>query len=358
MSSVWGKNIKISVFGESHGKGIGVVLDGVPAGINIDMEEVLLDMARRAPGNLKGATPRVEADFPMIQSGIFDGVTTGSPICAVIANTSQRSKDYSELAAKPRPGHADFTAMHKYGGFADMRGGGHFSGRITAPIVFAGAIARAFLGQRGVTVGSHILKVGDVWDTPFDPLNMDVKTLESLRHKRPSVLDENALKAMQQEISELKGDSVGGVIECAAIGCDIGLGDPMFEGAESVISSLLFSIPAVKGVEFGAGFGYSSMKGSRSNDPMFYEGEHIAFKSNNCGGILGGITNGAPLIVRAAVKPTPSISLEQDTVDVVKKCNTKLEVKGRHDACIALRIPPVVEAAVCLALMDMSGGLR
>ncbi len=354
MSSAWGKNVKISIFGQSHGMGIGIVMDGVPAGIKIDMEKVLYDMSRRAPGSIKGATPRVESDFPKIISGIHDGITTGSPICAVIENTSQRSKDYSELENKPRPGHADFTAFHKYSNFADMRGGGHFSGRLTAPLVFAGGIARAFLHEKGITVGSHILKIGNVSDEKFDPLSVEVKLLEELREKKPSVINAQTYEKMQEYISSLKGDSVGGIIECAAVGVPIGLGNPMFEGVESVISSILFGIPAIKGVEFGAGFDLSEMRGSVANDEMCIEDGKIAFKSNNSGGILGGITSGTPIIVRVAVKPTPSISIEQNTVNLITNENVKLQVKGRHDACIALRIPPVVEAAVMIALMDMS----
>ncbi len=354
MSSVWGKNLKISIFGQSHGAGIGVVMDGFPAGIKIDMDNVLFDMARRAPGGIKGATTRVESDFPKVMSGIFEGITTGSPICAVIENTSQRSRDYSELENKPRPGHADFTAFYKYSGFADMRGGGHFSGRLTAPLVFAGGIARAYLQEKGIIVGSHILSIGKISDEKLDAQNVDAKLLRELREKTPSVISVAAYERMQEYISTLEGDSVGGVIECAAIGVPIGIGNPMFEGVESVISSILFGIPAVKGVEFGRGFDISETTGSDANDEMFINDGKIMFKSNNCGGVLGGITCGTPLIVRVAVKPTPSISLEQDTINFKTQQNVKLKVKGRHDACIALRIPPVIEAAVMIALADMS----
>ncbi len=353
MSSIWGDNFKISVFGESHGSAIGVVIDGVPPGLKIDMDEIMLDMGRRAPGNLRGATTRKEADIPNIVSGVKNGFATGAPLCAIIQNTSQRSRDYGNLENTPRPGHADFTAMHRYGGFADLRGGGHFSGRLTAPIVFAGAVARAFLKQRGVSVGSHILRIGNVTDSPFDPLNVDAITLEKLRARTPAFIDNKTAVDADEVISGLKGDSVGGVIECAALGLIPGLGDPMFNGVEGKIASLLFSIPAVKGVEFGAGFEFGRMQGSIANDSMCYEDGSIRFKSNNCGGILGGITTGTPVIVRIAVKPTPSISLEQDTVDVKIKSDTRVSVTGRHDACIALRFPPVAEAAVLIALADM-----
>lgn len=353
MSSTWGENIKISVFGESHGAAIGVVVDGVPAGEKLDMERILADMKRRAPGGAKGATARKEPDLPEILSGVVNDVATGSPICAVIRNTDQRSRDYGDILYTPRPSHADFSAFFKYGGAADMRGGGHFSGRLTAPIVFAGSIARSILARRGITVGAHVASVGTVQDEKFDLLSVSAELLESLNVQPFPVVSASAKEKMQKVIDEAGADSVGATVECAAVGLPVGLGEPMFGGVEGRIASILFGVPAVKGVEFGAGFAMSEGKGSEFNDGMTIKDGKPIFLSNNCGGILGGITSGAPLVVRAAFKPTPSISLPQQTFDVRSMTPTEILIKGRHDSCIGVRGAVVVESAVCLAIADM-----
>lgn len=357
MSSIWGERIKLSIFGGSHTEAIGVTLDGLPAGEGIDMEAVLEQMARRAPGQDKTATTRKEEDRPRVLCGLLDGVTTGAPLTAVIENTSQRSKDYSDLKIHPRPGHADYTAWVKYGGNHDIRGGGHFSGRLTAPLVFAGAVARQLLDRRGITVGSHVRAVGKAeGDLPFDPVGVSKELLERLSREYFPVVDPDAKERMRGEIEKarLEADSVGGVVECAVLGMPAGAGNPMFGGVENLISSLVFGIPAVKGVEFGAGFDGTKLRGSENNDPFYYD-EHrqVKTRTNNAGGILGGITNGMPLIFRAAFKPTPSIGQEQDTVDLKTGENTKLTIHGRHDPCIVPRAAPVVEAVACIACLEL-----
>lgn len=353
MSSTWGEKIKISVFGESHGAAIGVVIDGVPAGEKLNFERILADMKRRAPGGAKGATERKEPDLPEILSGVKDDVTTGSPICAVIRNTDQRSRDYGDILYTPRPSHADFSAYFKYGGAADMRGGGHFSGRLTAPIVFAGALARGILLNRGITVGSHVASVGKVKDERFDLLGVSYELLNELNTQPFPVISDAAKEKMQEEIQSVGADSVGATVECAAVGLPVGLGDPMFGGVEGRIANLLFGVPAVKGIEFGAGFDMSTGKGSEFNDQMTIDNNEPVFLSNNCGGILGGITSGAPLVLRVAFKPTPSISLPQKTFDVRSMTPREITIKGRHDRCIGVRGAVVVECALCLALADM-----
>jgi len=354
---MWGERIKISIFGGSHTEAIGVTIDGLPAGERIDMEAVLAQMARRAPGQDKTATTRKEGDRPRVLCGLLDGVTTGAPMTAVIENTSQRSKDYSDLKVHPRPGHADYTAWVKYGGNHDIRGGGHFSGRLTAPLVFAGTVARQLLGRRGITVGSHVYTVGQAEsDSPFDPVGVSKELLERLSREYFPVIDPAAKERMRGEIEKarLEADSVGGVVECAMLGMPAGVGSPMFGGAENLISSLVFGIPAVKGVEFGAGFEAAGMRGSGNNDSFYYDGNgQVKTKTNNAGGILGGITNGMPLIFRAAFKPTPSIGQEQDTVDLKTGENAKLTIRGRHDPCIVPRAAPVVEAAACIACLEL-----
>lgn len=356
MSSTWGNQIKISIFGESHGAGIGVVLDGLPAGAPIDMDAVLLQMARRAPGNDPAATRRREADTPEILSGMLDGHTTGAPLAALIRNSDTRSKDYANVALVPRPGHSDFSAFFRYAGFNDIRGGGHFSGRLTAPIVFAGAICRQILAQHGVTVGAHLLSAGNVCEEAFDPAAVNAELLNSLNDRPFPTLSEDAKQQMRDEIerARMDCDSVGGVVECAAVGMKPGVGNPMFGGVENVLASILFGIPAVKGVEFGAGFTAAKMRGSENNDPyrVADDGSFIA-ETNNHGGSLGGITSGMPVIVRAAFKPTPSIAKPQRSVDLSARSNEELVIHGRHDACVAVRAIPVVEAAVCIGLLDL-----
>lgn len=354
--SSWGNKVKISIFGESHGPGIGVVIDGVPAGIKLDMDELLLNMARRAPGRDKAATPRKEADAPNIISGILNGVTTGAPICCVIENTNTRSGDYGNLLTKPRPGHADYSGFMRYNGYNDIRGGGHFSGRLTAPLVFAGSVCRQALARHGVKIASHIYSVNTINDTPFNPVFIEDELIERLNQKSFPVINESIEDEMREviESARMAQDSVGGIIECCATGVKPGLGSPMFEGAENIISSIMFGVPAVKGVEFGAGFDITKMHGSMSNDPFKYnENGQVITTSNNNGGILGGITTGMPIILRTAIKPTASISQQQQTIDLQTKENTTLVVKGRHDPCIVSRAAVVVESALAIALINL-----
>lgn len=353
--SSWGNKVKISIFGESHGAGIGVVIDGVPSGVKLDMDEILLNMGRRAPGKDKAATPRKEADTPNILSGILNDTTTGAPICCVIENTNTRSGDYGNLLTKPRPGHADYSGFVRYNGYNDIRGGGHFSGRLTAPLVFAGSVCRQALKLEGIEIASHIFSVNTVKDKPFDPCSVDKELINRLNQKSFPLIDESVEDKMREVIEKarLNQDSVGGIIECCATGVKPGLGDPMFNGVENVISSIMFGVPAVKGIEFGAGFSITEMNGSQSNDPFKYENGNVTTTSNNNGGILGGITTGMPIIFRAAIKPTPSISQEQETVDLQTKENTTIVIKGRHDPCIVSRASVVIESALALALINL-----
>ncbi|QCX34708.1 chorismate synthase [Caloramator sp. E03] len=355
MSGVWGENIKFSIFGESHGKAIGITIDGLPPGINLNIEEIEYEMRRRAPGQNEFSTPRKETDSFEILSGYFNNYTTGTPLCAIIWNKNQESKDYNELRNILRPGHADYTGYVKYEGFNDYRGGGHFSGRLTAPLVFAGAVAKQILALKRILIGSHIYQIGNIKDVPFDKVKINEDCIKNLNKSTFPVLDEEKGEEMKRLILEAKNDldSVGGVIEAAAINLPKGLGSPFFDSVESKISHLLFSIPAVKGVEFGMGFEISKLKGSEANDEFYIENEEIKTRTNNNGGILGGITNGMPLIFRAAFKPTPSIAKTQKTVDVLKKENVELKIKGRHDPCIVQRAVPVVEAVTAMAILDL-----
>lgn len=332
MSSVWGNKIKISIFGESHGKSIGVVLDGVPSGAVIDFDKILGEMKRRSPGNNELLTARVEEDFPIIQSGLLNNITTGFPICAIIENKSAHSNDYENLNNTPRPGHADYTAFLKYNGFADMRGGGHFSGRLTAPLVFAGAICKQILEKQGISIIAKINEIAGI-------KNDDNFISEEIKM--------TIIKAKED------GDSVGGTIECKVEGIKKAIGAPIFNSVETVLSSLMFSIPAVKGVEFGAGFNSSKMRGSECNDEFFINDGKVQTKTNNCGGILGGISNGMPIVFRVAFKPTPSIYKEQSTVNLSTNKECKIKINGRHDPCIVTRALPVVEAACAIGILDL-----
>ena len=355
MSSTYGEKIKISVFGESHGGGIGVVIDGLPAGEAIDFDAVLAQMARRAPGRDKTATPRKESDTPRVLSGMLGNVLTGAPLCAVIENTNTRSQDYGNLLAKPRPGHSDYTAYIKYHGANDIRGGGHFSGRITAPLVFAGAVCRQLLERRGIQIAAHIQSVGSIHDKPFDPVAVPSALIKRLSASSFALIDESAEEPVRAEIeaARLAQDSVGGTIECAVTGLPAGVGEPMFDGLEGAIAKAVFGVPAVKGIEFGAGFALAAMRGSRANDAFCYQNGHVVTETNHCGGILGGIANGMPLIFRCAVKPTPSISQPQKTVDLQTGENTVLTIHGRHDPCIVPRAVPVIEAVTALAIINV-----
>ena len=354
MSSEFGNILRVSIFGQSHGKAIGVNIDGLPAGEPIDLEELNAFLDRRKPGKSPLSTARKESDTPVFLSGLENGVTCGFPLCAVIENSDQHSSDYSELADKPRPSHADYTARVKWGGHADMRGGGHFSGRLTAPLCIAGGIAKQILARRGIFVGAHLAAVGTENDAPF-PLHPTAELFDAIAAKPFPVVDDGAGDRMQALILEARQDldSVGGIIECAAIGLPAGLGDPMFGGVENRLAAALFGIPAVKGVEFGLGFGSSRLRGSENNDPFTGEDGTVVTASNRAGGILGGITTGMPVTLRTAIKPTPSISRPQQTVRLSAMENAELVIRGRHDPCIAHRAVPVVEAVTATVLLDL-----
>lgn len=355
MASYLGEHIHVSVFGQSHSQAIGVVVDGLPAGERVDMEELGRFLKRRAPGQNATSTPRKEADLPQFLSGLVDDVTCGAPLAALIENTNTRSQDYAQLRDKPRPGHADFTAQVKYGGFQDVAGGGHFSGRLTAPLCIAGGICLQILKRRGIEVAAHIASIAGEADRPFDPMGESVETLDALKRAPFPVMDEKAGERMRKAILQAKeeGDSVGGIVECLVTGAPAGLGEPMFGGMENRLAAALFGIPAVKGVEFGAGFGVATMRGSENNDPFTVKDGKLVTETNHAGGILGGITNGMPLVFRLAVKPTPSIAKQQQTVSLSKKQVEELVVTGRHDPCIVPRAVPVVEAVTALVLTDL-----
>lgn len=354
MSGVWGNNIKYSIFGESHGNAIGITIDGLKPGIELDLENIKREMRRRAPGG-RLATSRQEKDEFEILSGYFNGRTTGTPLCAIIRNKDQHSKDYERTKDLLRPGHADYTGFVKYNGFNDYRGGGHFSGRITAPIVFAGAIAKQILKEKSIVIGSHIKSIGDIEEEYFNKVTIDEALLKEISNREFPTIDEEKGALMQQEILKAKNDldSLGGIVECAILNVPTGVGSPFFHSVESVLSSLLFSIPAVKGVEFGEGFNISKMKGSNANDEFYIEEDTIKTYTNNNGGILGGITSGMPVIFRAAFKPTASIARKQRTVDISKKENAFLEIHGRHDPCIVTRAVPVVEAVAAMGILEL-----
>ncbi len=353
MSSTYGENIKLSIFGQSHGKAIGMTLDGVPAGLPVDLDELQAFLNRRAPGQHSYDTPRKEADRPEFLSGLVNGRTCGAPITAVIYNNNTRSQDYSNLINCPRPGHADYTAQTKYGGFQDAAGGGHFSGRLTAPLCIAGGLCKQWLESKGIQIRGHICVIGGIADHPvyLDWVNPD---FTQIGQEFP-VLNQEAGQRMKQKIAEAhaSGDSVGGVIECIATGIPAGLGDPMFGGIENRIAQIVYGIPAVKGLDFGSGFTGSYMLGSENNDPYTIENGQVCCITNNSGGILGGITTGMPLVFSVAVKPTPSIAKEQYTVNLAEMCQTKLRIQGRHDPCIVPRAVPVVEAAAAIAIFDL-----
>lgn len=356
MSSTYGESLRLSIFGQSHGAAIGMTLDGIPAGLSVDLEALQRFLNRRAPGQSDLATPRREEDRPEFLSGILDGFTCGSPIAAVIYNHNTRSADYSNLRDCPRPGHADFTAQIKYKGFQDAAGGGHFSGRLTAPLCIAGGLCLQWLQSQGICIAAHISRIGNVEDAPFDPVSPQTQNIS----QDFPVLNPAIIPQMRQEILNAKQeqDSVGGEIECAVMGLPVGLGEPMFGGVESRLASILYGIPAVKGVEFGAGFQVARMRGHECNDPFLFSDGAVRTQTNNCGGILGGITNGMPVLFRVALKPTPSISRPQHSVSLSQKENRELVVKGRHDPCIVPRAVPVVEAAAAIAIFDLFLGTR
>lgn len=351
MSSIYGNNLKLSIFGQSHGAGIGMVLDGIPAGEAVDLDKLQLFLNRRAPGQNDYSTPRKEEDRPEFLSGLLDGYTCGAPIAALIRNKNTRSGDYANLKDCPRPGHADYTAQVKYKGYQDSAGGGHFSGRLTAPLCIAGGLCKQWLEASGIQISAHIAAIAGIQDDPFDPL---APQMEAVNADFP-VLNAKAGETMRAAIADAKADldSVGGIVECAVTGLPAGIGDPMFDGVESRIAQIVYGIPAVKGVEFGIGFGCANLRGSQNNDPFVISDGCVKTQTNNCGGILGGITNAMPVIFRAAFKPTPSIAQMQNSISLSRGENTALEIKGRHDPCIVPRAVPVVEAAAAIAIYDM-----
>lgn len=353
MSGIWGRKIQLSIFGESHGQAIGITINGLPSGVKLDMQEIQFQMSRRAPGGAFSTT-RKELDQVEIVSGIFDGRTTGSPLTGIIYNTNTRSQDYIQNI--PRPSHSDYGYYVKTNGHNDYRGGGHSSGRITAPLVFAGAVCRQILSRKGIEIGSHILAVKDNYDRRFDS-QITPCMLDDLVHSSFPVLDGRMKEIMQNEIisAQQNGDSVGGKIQCAVTGMPAGVGDPFFHSVESVLSSLLFSVPAVKSVSFGESQEMSEMYGSEANDAFRYENGKVVTTTNNNGGILGGITTGMPIVFEVIIKPTPSIFKEQDSVDLLKKQNCKLTIQGRHDPCILVRALPVVESVTAIAMLDSLG---
>lgn len=356
MSSTFGENIKITIFGQSHSAAIGVTIDGFPCGFAVDEEKLAAFMARRAPGKDEFSTKRKEPDKVEFLSGITAGHTNGAPICAVIYNKDQHPQDYSKLFDTPRPGHADYTARVKYSSSNDPTGGGHFSGRLMAPLCIAGGICMQWLEAQGISIGAHIASVHGVEDQRFDSVCVTAADLQTVKSKSFPCIDDNAAEKIQEEIRQAKSklDSVGGTVECAVVGLPVGIGEPIFGGIENRIALAVFGIPAVKGLEFGTGFDIPKLYGSENNDEFYYsENGDILTRTNNCGGILGGISNSMPVIFRAAFKPTPSIAATQNTVSIDKKENTTVNVGGRHDPCIIQRAVPCVEAAAAVAVADL-----
>ena len=351
MSSTYGENLKLSIFGQSHGPVIGMTLDGIPAGLHVDSEKLQQFLDRRAPGQNDWSTPRKEADKIEFLAGIVDDYTCGAPIAAIIHNKNTRSGGYDNLKDTPRPGHADYTAQVKYGGFQDAAGGGHFSGRLTAPLCIAGGMCKQWLEEMGIRIGAHIDFLGGITDTAFDPLEPELKFV----HSRFPVLSMQAGQEMRKRIDEAKEaqDSIGGEIECAITGVPAGLGEPIFGGVESRMAQILYGIPAVKCVEFGAGKTVAYSRGSQINDTFIVEDGQVKTSTNHAGGILGGITSGMPILFRVSIKPTPSIGKLQRSVNLTTMEEVALEIKGRHDPCIVPRAVPVVEAAAAIAIYDL-----
>ena len=362
MGSVWGNRLKISVFGESHGEGVGVVIDGFPAGFKVDFEYINNFLKRRAPGNKLAdiSTSRSESDIPEILSGIKNNFTTGAPICAFIKNNNAHSLDYRESLINPRPSHADYNAYIKYNGYADQRGGGHFSGRLTAPLVFAGALCADYLEKKyNLKIGAHIKRAGDITDDCIDYSDADSSLAgiaDTLKQSEIPMINKDKANEFREFISKVKagGDSVGAIIECFALNVPLSIGEHMFASVEANIASCVFGIPGVKGIEFGKGFELAGMKGSEANDEFYYDTDgRVRTKTNNNGGIIGGMTSGMPVIFSVVLKPTPSIFLDQNTINIDYKTNEKMTIKGRHDPCIGLRAVPVIEAVTAIAFADL-----
>ncbi len=354
MSSEYGTSLKINIFGASHAEEIGVTVNGFPKGEKIDNDKLLKFMGRRKPGQSALTTPRVEADLPIFESGLTDDTTDGNILRAVIKNTNTRSGDYANLRTCPRPAHADYCAYVKYEGKADMRGGGHFSARLTAPLCIVGGMCLQMLERRGIKVGAHIAAIGSVHDDSF-PLHPSDELFAELAEKKVAVINDTAGERMSAEILAARDDddSIGGIVECAITGVPAGIGDPMFDGIENKLAAALFGIPAVKGVEFGNGFECATLRGSQNNDPFIIKDGKVQTETNNHGGALGGITTGMPIVFRVAFKPTPSIGREQRTVDLETMTETTLSIKGRHDPCVVIRAVPVVEAVAATVITDI-----
>ena len=347
MSSTYGEFLKLSIFGQSHGPAIGMTLDGIPAGLPVDLEKLQSFLNRRAPGNNSWSTPRKESDVPEFLGGLVDGYTCGAPIAAIIRNSNTRSSDYSALKDCPRPGHADYTAQVKYGGYQDAAGGGHFSGRLTAPMCVAGGLCIQWLNELGIQIKAHIIQIGDIKDESFDPCDPKAANVEDgfpVINKESGILMQNAIQQAKE-----RGDSIGGIVECIVTGLPAGIGEPMFGGVENKLSQIIFGIPAVKGIEFGD----EIFLGSISNDSFDVSGDNITTRTNHCGGILGGISNGMNVVFRVRLKPTPSISIPQNSISLSQGTQKILTVQGRHDPCIVPRAVPVVEAAAAIALYDL-----
>lgn len=352
--------MKHTIFGESHGPAIGVVLEGVPSGVELDLEQIAFELSRRAPGKDALSTPRKEADIPQILSGYFEGNTTGTPLCAVIQNTDTRSRDYSKTKDLARPGHGDYPGFMRYQGYNDYRGGGHFSGRLTAPLVFAGAVAKQILAAEGIGIAAHIKSIAGVRDCGFldGKYDLDNELIETLTHKSFPVLEDEKGEEMKAAILAARNDcdSVGGVIECVVLGLPAGMGAPDFgENVEGIVSQHMFAVPGVKAIGFGDGFGIADLRGSQANDPLYVRNGMVVSPTNHSGGVNGGITNGLPLLFEVALRPTASIAQEQDTINLDTWTNEKLTIEGRHDPCIVHRAVPVIEAAAALAICQLMG---
>ena len=355
MGANFGKNYCISIFGESHGNALGINIDGIPAGTELNFDFISEEMKRRAPGKSELTTSRTEKDEFEILSGFVNGRTTGTPLAMIIRNTNQKSKDYGEIVKKPRPSHADWAGLSRYNGFNDIRGGGHFSGRITAPLVFAGAVAKQILKEKGILIAAHVKSIKDIQDRDFEEKDITQENIDRLRNMILPVLNENIVPDMEKTILKAKEEknSVGGIVEIMITGIKAGIGDPFFESMESELSRMIFSIPAIKGIEFGAGFDIAKMTGYEANDEMYYDEKgDVKTYTNNNGGITGGITNGMPINFKVAVKPPASIGKKQKTVNIETKKNDFLEIIGRHDPCIVPRIVVVLEAAAAIVVMD------
>ena len=356
MASSWGEQLKITLFGESHGPAVGVVIDGVPAGETLDPNEIQRVMARRSPGRNRWSSARSEEDSVTIVSGWYQGQTTGTPLCMMIANKDARLKDYEKFSSIPRPSHADYTGLVRFRGAADPRGGGHFSGRLTAPLCAAGAICKQMLERRGVEIFARVAELGGVPDAELDTANPDIERLRTLSKKEFPVLDDLQGEKMLALVEDVrtKGDSVGGVIQCLILGLPAGLGDPIFGGVESRLASLLYGIPAVKAVSFGDGFAVARRLGSENNDPLYLDDDgQVRTATNHEGGLNGGVTNGMPVVFQIAIKPTPSIALQQRSVNMETGTEELLTIEGRHDPCIVPRAVVAVEAAAAIAMTDL-----